>query len=84
MLLRKTSSLLQFVAGTVLAGAAETLNVAVFHAWTFQAGWPFGITNPWLRAVLLGGAGGVFVLLVNAIMQALYSWRLRVSDAYDP
>jgi len=84
MLLRKTSGLLQFVAGTLLAGAAETLNVAVFHAWTFQAGWPFGIANPWLRAVLLGGAGGVFVLLVNAIMQALYSWRLRVSDAYEP
>jgi hypothetical protein len=84
MLLRRTSGLLQFVAGTVLAGGVETLNVAFLHAWTFRAGWPLGITNDWLRAVLLGGAGGLFVLLVNAVLRALYNLRLRVSDAYEP
>lgn len=84
MLLRRSSGLLQFVAGTVLAGAAEALNVAFFHAWTFREGWPLGITNGYLRAVLLGGAGGMFVLLVNAVMRALYNLRLRVSDAYEP
>jgi hypothetical protein len=72
------------VAGTVLAGAAETLNEALFHAWTFREGWPLGITNGYFRAVLLGGAGGLFVLLVNAVMRALYNLRLRVSDAYEP
>jgi nucleoside-diphosphate-sugar epimerase len=84
MLLRKTGGLVQFLAGTALAGTAETLNVAVFHAWTFRTGWPLGITNGYARAALLGCAGGVFVLLVNAIMQSLYQWRLRMGDANEP
>jgi len=84
MLLRKAAGLVQFLAGTALAGAAEVLNVALFHAWTFQTGWPLGITNAYERAVLLGGAGGVFVLLVNAIMRALYQWRLRQGDSNEP
>jgi hypothetical protein len=84
MLLRKASGLVQFLAGTVLAGAAEVLNVAIFHAWTFRPGWPFGIENDYLRAAVLGGAGGVFVVLVNFIMRALYQWRLRNGDFNEP
>ena len=78
MWLRRRSYLLQFAAGTVLAGAAEALNVAAFHAWTFRPGWPFGITNDWVRSAVLGLAGGIFVLVVNAIMVALYQRRLRL------
>ena len=78
MWLRSKSYLLQFAAGTVLAGAAEALNVAAFHAWTFRPGWPFGITNDWVRSAVLGLAGGIFVLVVNAIMVALYKRRLRL------
>jgi nucleoside-diphosphate-sugar epimerase len=84
MLLRKTAGLVQFLAGTTLAGTAEALNAAVFHAWTFRAGWPLGITNDYIRAALLGGAGGAFVLLVNGIMRSLYGWRLRMGDSNEP
>ncbi len=78
LLLRLKSGLVQFAAGTVLAGTAEVLNVTLFQAWTFRPGWPFGITNPWLRSAVLGLAGGIFVVLVNWIMLALYKRRLRL------
>lgn len=78
MLLRRRSNLIQFAAGTVLATVGELLNVVLFHAWTFRPGWPFGITDPWLRSAVLGLAGGIFVLMVNAIMLALYKRRLRL------
>ena len=84
MLLRRTGPLPQFLIGTALAGAAEVLNAAVFHAWTFREGWPLGITNAYERAILLGGAGGIFVVLVNLIMQALYGLRLSKGDANEP
>lgn len=84
MLLRRAAGVVQFLIGTALAGAAEFLNVAVFHAWTFQTGWPLGITNAYVRAGVLSLAGGVFVLLVNGIMRSLYQWRLRQGDSYEP
>jgi len=84
MLLRSASGLLQFVAGTALAAAAEALNVAVLHTWTFSPGWPLGITNGYVRAVVLGAAGGVFVLIVNAVMRSLYKLRLRMGDSNEP
>ncbi len=84
MLTRKMSSLAQFAAGTLLAGATEVLNVAKLHAWVFRPGFPFGITNDYLRAAVLGGAGGIFVLLVNAVMRGLYQLRLRMGDSNEP
>jgi hypothetical protein len=81
MLLRKQSGLVQLLAGTLLAGAVELANA--FHRipnvrWDFALGWPLGITSPIWRSVVLGLAGGVFVLIVNAIMLALYKRRLRL------
>jgi hypothetical protein len=84
MLLRRASGLLQFVAGTALAGAAEALNAALLHTWTFRPGWPLGITDDYLRAAVLGTAGGVFVLIVNAVMRLLYKLRLRMGDSNEP
>ena len=84
MLTRMMPPLPQFALGTLLAAAAEFLNVARLHAWVFRNGWPFGITNGYVRAAVLGGAGGIFVLLVNAIMRALYQHRLRMGDADEP
>jgi hypothetical protein len=81
MLLRTRSSLVQFVIGSVLAGGAELANVLIASPlirWDFAPGWPFGITNPIVRSLVLGLAGGVFLLVVNAIMQALYKRRLRL------
>lgn len=81
MLLRMQSALVQFLVGSLLAGTVELANV--FHPvpnvrWDFAVGWPFGITSPIWRSVLLGMAGGAFVLIVNAIMLALYKRRLRL------
>jgi nucleoside-diphosphate-sugar epimerase len=81
MLLRARSGLLQFAIGALLAGAAELANVLIpssFVRWQFAAGWPFGIMDPIARSLVLGLAGGVFILLVNAILVALYRRRLRL------
>jgi hypothetical protein len=77
--LRKHGDLVQFAAGTLGAGAVELLNelqLIPYVKWTFAPGWPFGITDPWLHSLVLGCAGGIFVLVVNALMRLLYKQRL--------
>jgi dihydroflavonol-4-reductase len=81
MWLRTRSDMVQFLVGTVLVGAAEALNVLGLFpvpGWQFAPGWPFGITNDWLRAFVLAFAGGIFILVVNAVMRGLYKRRLRL------
>ena len=78
MLTRKASSLIQFIVGTVLAGGMEIVNDVYLHLWTFATEWPFGITNDWVRSIVLGMAGGIFIILVNNIMISLYKRRLKV------
>jgi dihydroflavonol-4-reductase len=80
MLLRRQNSLVQLLIGTAVTGAAELANALGLTGsvgWTFTPGWPFGIDNPYLRSLVLGLAGGIIVLLVNAIMRAFYRRRLR-------
>lgn len=80
-LLRGTSVIVQFLAGTVLATGAELLNelgALPGISWAFAPGWPLGITNGWLRSLVLGTAGGFFVLIVSAVMTALYRRRERM------
>ena len=55
----------------------NALNLTSAVRWVFAPGWPAGIHAPIIRALVLGLAGGVFVLLVNAIMRSLYRRRLR-------
>jgi dihydroflavonol-4-reductase len=81
MWLRKTDTLVQFLVGTVLAFGGEAFNVLQVLpsvGWEFAPGWPFGITNDWVRSVVLGFAGGVFIVVLNAIMRSLYKRRLRL------
>lgn len=83
MLLRKQSGLVQFLAGTLLAGAVEmanAFNLIPGVRWDFAAGWPFGIMSPVWRSVVLGFAGGIFLLIVNAILVSIYKWRLRMGS----
>ena len=80
MVTRRWGGLAQFLVGTAAAGAVEllnALNLTTAVRWIFTPGWPFGIDDPIGRALVLGLAGGVFVLLVNAIMRSLYRRRLR-------
>ena len=81
LLLRRQAAGLQFAAGSLVMGGAEWLNEKgkmPVIGWTFKPGWPLGIKRPGLRVVVLAAAGGVVVLLVNAIMRALYRRRLRL------
>ncbi len=77
--LRKKSDLIQFVTGFVFAGAIEAINVLNWfpdYQWVFAPGWPLGITNVWLRTVVLALPGGLFILVLNLIMRGIYKTRL--------
>lgn len=81
MLLRRQGAAVQFLAGSAVMGGAEYLNEKgkmPAIGWKFKPGWPLGIKKPMLRVFVLAGAGGIVVLLVNAIMRALYRRRLRL------
>jgi hypothetical protein len=81
MILRRSSDLIQFLAGTFAAGTIEVLNhlrVIPYISWEFARNWPLGINNPWIRSLVLGFAGGIVVLIVNAMARALYKRRLRL------
>lgn len=78
--LRRRPELLQFLAGCILAVAAELANASGMPSlvsWQFRPGWPLGITDVLARSVLLSLAGGVFILLINAWMRLLYRRRIR-------
>ena len=80
-LLRPLCPAVKFVIGWVVAGAVEAANVAGVVpglSWTFAPGWPLGIDSEAWRSVVLGAAGGAFILLVEAIVTALYRRRLRL------
>jgi dihydroflavonol-4-reductase len=81
MLLRKTSSLIQCTIGTLIAGVIEILNalgVSSSMYWVFAPNWPFGITNIWVRSLILGIPGGIFLLFLNFVMRLVYKRRLRM------
>ncbi|NIM06042.1 MAG: hypothetical protein GTN65_10635, partial [Armatimonadetes bacterium] len=48
------------------------------HAWEFSGGSLFGITNPILRALVLGVIAGFGLPLINAVMRQFYKVRLRL------
>nr|WP_294793629.1 NAD-dependent epimerase/dehydratase family protein [uncultured Mucilaginibacter sp.] len=77
--LRKKSALLQFIVGVLGAGTIELINVLGIlgdYRWDFASGWPLGITNVWVRTVVLALPGGIFILLLNTLMRASYKMRL--------
>lgn len=81
MLTRRWHPILQFLVGTAVTGSAELANVLGILpgvSWTFKDGWPFGITDPYVRTIITGAAGGAFVLITNAIMRQLYRRRQRL------
>lgn len=80
MVTRKASGLLSFLAGTSVATIVEILNdhhLIPGGEWIFRPGWPLGIENPYGRSLLLGAAGGLFVLALHGMVRALYRRRLR-------
>jgi hypothetical protein len=80
MLVRKRGDLTQFIVGSLPAGGVEALNELgrlPYAGWRFTPGWPLGLEGlP--RSIVLGFAGGAFILIVNTIMRSLYKHRLRL------
>ncbi len=79
--LRRLCPLVKFLVGWAVAGAVEAANVAGVVpglSWTFAPGWPLGIDSDLWRTVVLGAAGGVFILVVEAMVTALYRRRRRL------
>ncbi len=79
--LKKCNWVVQFIIGTVIAGAIELLNylnmLPVIH-WEFTAGFPLGITDPWIRTIVLAFPGGLMIIVLNMIMRSFYKKRLRL------
>lgn len=78
-ILRRQSTIIQFIIGALSAGLVEVINLLGLipgYYWVFADGWPLGITNPWLRTVVLALPGGIFILILNFIMRSIYKTRL--------
>jgi cation transport ATPase len=78
--LRRSPAIVQFLVGTAGAFFIEALNllgVLMPYHWVFKEGWPLGITDPWLRTVVLSLPGGIFILLLNVILRKNYKNRLQ-------
>ncbi len=81
MLLRKMSALAQLLIATVPTGLVEAMNSLGWIPsvkWNFPADQFLGTLNLWVRSLILGLAGGVFVMIVNYFMRLLYKRRLRL------
>ncbi len=78
MVLRRRGDFVQFVVGTAANAAVEALNLYGWLpgiSWTFAEAWPFGITTDWIRLLVVSAAGGLFVVIINAVMR--YFYRVR-------
>lgn len=77
MALRTRRFVFQYFPGFFLLFAAELLNNSL-HVWKFEGGSLYGITNPFLRAAVLGAVTGFLIPVINAIMKLLYKLQCRV------
>jgi hypothetical protein len=77
MAVRTRNLFIQYLPGFFLLFGGELLNNSL-HAWEFPGGTLFGITNPVVRAAVLGGITGFLIPVINAIMKLLYRLKRRV------
>jgi hypothetical protein len=78
MVTRRFGFFIQFIPGFILLFGGELLNHFYLHKWTFYEGAIFGITNPVLRAAVLGIGSGLFIPIINALMRLFYKLKLRI------
>lgn len=78
MAVRTKRFLVQFIPGFLLLFGAELLNHFFLHNWEFYNNSLFGVTNPVLRAVVLGVATGFIIPIINTLMKQLYKRKLRI------
>jgi hypothetical protein len=78
MAVRTKRFLVQFIPGFLLLFGAELLNHYFLHNWEFYNNSLFGVTNPLLRALILGVATGFIIPIINTLMKQLYKRKLRI------
>lgn len=78
MVTRTRGFLVQYFPGFILMMGAELLNHFYLHNWKFSDDTLFGITDPVMRAVVLGIATGFIIPIINAIMKQFHKIRLRL------
>lgn len=75
---RRFGFFIQFIPGFVLLFGGELLNNFYLHKWSFYDGAVFGITDPVLRAAVLGIGSGLLIPIINALMRMFYRLKLRI------
>ena len=78
MVTRTRGFLVQYFPGFILMMGAELLNHFYLHNWKFSDDTLFGITDPVLRAAVLGIATGFIIPIINALMKQLHKIKLRL------
>jgi nucleoside-diphosphate-sugar epimerase len=78
LLLRKKSNFKQFIIGVFALGPVEILNSKFLHLWNFSPEWITTNVNIWIKSLIFGATGGVFLILLNSIMRSLYKRRIRL------
>lgn len=75
----RSPAVVQFVLGAIVGVGAELLNHFWLHTWEFAPAFLARLpSDPWMLALALGLPAGLMPVLVNAIVQTLYSLRLRL------
>jgi hypothetical protein len=78
LVMRKCSIILQYIPGFLILFGGELLNNFYFHLWTFPNGSLYGITNPFVRAAVLGAATGFIIPIINFVMTRFFRLKLRI------
>jgi nucleoside-diphosphate-sugar epimerase len=78
MVIRTRGFLVQYLPGFILLFGAELFNHYYLHGWEFYGGSLFGITNPVVRAGVLGILAGFIIPIINALMRQFYKVKLRL------
>lgn len=78
MALRMRNFFVQYLPGFLILFWGEMLNNFYLHKWEFCNGSLYGITDPVIRAAVLGVATGFLIPIMNAIMTQFYKVRLRL------
>jgi dihydroflavonol-4-reductase len=78
MVTRTCHVVIQYIPGFLLLVGGELLNHFYLHLWRFGNDSLFGITNPVMRAVVLGIVTGFLIPIINAFMRQFYQRKLRL------
>lgn len=74
----RSSIAVQFLGGAAVGFTLEILNQLVLNWWEWNPATFGALQGPILPAIVLGGAAGLYPVIVNAIIEGSYLQRLRI------